>query len=57
MTMLKVVLILIAAVAGLSSAETVVYVSGNYKMTLVNNDPNFRQDTRQRCIDTFFANM
>jgi hypothetical protein len=50
-------LILLAAVAGFSSADTVVYTSGNYKLTIVNNDPNFRQDTKQRCIDTFFATM
>ncbi|CAF3345282.1 unnamed protein product [Rotaria sp. Silwood1] len=26
-------------------------------MTLFNNDPNFHPDTRQKCIDTFFATM
>jgi hypothetical protein len=57
MAMYKVMLILLAAVAGFSSADTVVYTSGNYKLTIVNNDPNFRQDTKQRCIDTFFATM
>ncbi len=40
-----------------SSADVVAYLSGNYKITIFNNDPDFRQDTRQRCIDTFFATM
>jgi hypothetical protein len=40
-----------------SSADVVAYLSNNYKMTIINNDPEFRQDTRQRCIDTFFATM
>ncbi|CAF1186297.1 unnamed protein product [Rotaria magnacalcarata] len=57
MTILKVILIAIAAMLGFSSADIVVYTSAGYKLTLVNDDINFQQDTRQRCIDTFFATM
>jgi len=40
-----------------SSADVVAYLSNNYEMTIINNDPEFHQDTRQRCIDTFFATI
>ncbi|UJR13660.1 hypothetical protein I4U23_000672 [Adineta vaga] len=49
--------IILAAGIDFLSADVVVYTSGNYKLTIVNNDPNFDQNTRQRCIDTFFATM
>lgn len=37
-----------------SEADVVAYISGSWKLTIVNNDNGFTQDTRQRIIDTFF---
>ncbi|CAF1359767.1 unnamed protein product [Adineta steineri] len=57
--MSSIILITVIIAASISNlfADTVVYTSGNYKMTIINNDPGFNQNTRQRCIDTYFANM
>lgn len=57
MATFKVLLVLLAAIMEFVSTDVVVYTSGDYKMTLFNNDPNFSRETRQKCIDTFFATM
>ena len=41
----------------LTSADAVAYVGYGYKLTMFNNDPGLREDTRQRLINTFFATM
>lgn len=49
-------LILVVFLAGRCSGDAVAYVSGPWKLTIINNDGGFAQETRQRIIDTFFQN-
>lgn len=50
----SIALILLVGLIFPSDADVVAYISGPWKLTIVNNDNGFAQDTRQRVIDTFF---
>lgn len=50
----SVFLIFVAGLIVATNGDAVAYVSGPWKLTIINNDNGFAQDTRQRIVDTFF---
>ncbi len=54
MVALLFVLLIAATAVHQSSGDAFAYLSGPWKLVIINNDDDFAQSTRQRLIDTFF---